>query len=152
MRFIGIDPGKKGGIAWTDSSGNCGVVPIEHHTEREIYQELCAIENGSPAVVLLEKVQSTPNDGHVGAFRFGYNAGMLHAMVIASGYRLQFRTPQQWQRGFGLLKRKGETITQKKNRHKAKAQELYPGLRVTHAVADALLISTFCRQNADDLF
>ena len=47
---------------------------------------------------------------------------------------------------------KGETPAQKKNRHKALAEELFPEVkRVTHANADALLIAEYGRRiNATD--
>jgi hypothetical protein len=48
----------------------------------------------------------------------------------------------------GLIQ-SGRTIGQnddKKQRNKAKAEELFPGQRITHATADALLIAEYCRR------
>lgn len=36
----------------------------------------------------------------------------------------------------------------KKNRHKAKAQQLFPAWHITHATADALLIAEYARRKA----
>jgi hypothetical protein len=41
---------------------------------------------------------------------------------------------------------KDETSTEKKNRHKAAAVRLFPGVKVTHKVADAILIAEFARR------
>ncbi len=57
--------------------------------------------------------------------------------------------PRTWQSAFGLVAKRGERLTQtvKKNRHKDKAIKLWPGFpgRITHAVADAMLIAEFAR-------
>jgi len=54
--------------------------------------------------------------------------------------------PRTWQAEFGLLRRPGESITAKKNRHKAVAQKLYPSLKIIHATADALLLAEWLRR------
>jgi hypothetical protein len=66
--------------------------------------------------------------------------------LIASGVPFEAVTPGKWQKEFGLLAKKGETKTAKKNRHKARAQELFPDLKITHATADALLIAEYGRR------
>jgi len=39
-----------------------------------------------------------------------------------------------------------KTKTEKKNIDKAEAQRRYPKIKMTHAIADALLIATYCRE------
>jgi hypothetical protein len=46
----------------------------------------------------------------------------------------------------GLTPIKGETRTAKKNRHKDLAQRLFPKVKVTHAIADALLLAEWLRR------
>lgn len=54
--------------------------------------------------------------------------------------------PGVWQKPFRLPTQKKAGNTAKKNTHKARAQELFPGLKITHAVADALLIAEYGRR------
>ena len=86
------------------------------------------------------------------AFKFGRSVGVLHMAAIAAGLRVEFVTPQKWQRALGLIvsgRGLGQDDTSKKNRNKARAQELFPALRVTHALADALLIAEFGRRHTE---
>ena len=41
-------------------------------------------------------------------------------------------------------------MTEKKNRHKDKAALYFPEIAITHAIADALLISEYCRRTWRD--
>lgn len=68
---------------------------------------------------------------------------------LAAGLRVEYVSPQKWQRALGLLSKGrglGQGDTAKKNRNKAKAQELFPGVKVTHAIADALLLAEYGRR------
>jgi hypothetical protein len=49
-------------------------------------------------------------------------------------------SPQKWQKAMGCMT-KGD-----KNVSKAKAQQLFPQLKITHAIADALLIAEYARR------
>ena len=87
-----------------------------------------------------------PKQGVASTFKFGRSYGNLEAFLIAAEIPFERVVPSVWQREFGLISKKGETKTAKKNRHKAKAQELFPSVKVTHAVADALLIAEWHRR------
>jgi len=98
-------------------------------------------------LLFLCPVHAMPKQGVSSTFKFGQNFGTLLGILAALGIPHERITPGKWQKEFGLIRRdKNETITEKKNRHKARAQELFPAVRVTHAVADALLIAEFCRR------
>ena len=75
---------------------------------------------------------------------YGFLRGCLHGAQIP----FEAVSPGVWQREFGLVfpKKLGLSPTEKKNRHKARAQELFPGVKVIHATADALLIATYGRR------
>ena len=51
---------------------------------------------------------------------------------------------------FGLKKKPSETKKQKGNRCKARAQELFRLIKITHAIADALLIAEYGRRTWKD--
>ena len=145
MLFIGIDPGKSGGIAYIHATGGSGAEKMPA-TERDTWATLVGNDNNTFA--LIEKVGPMPKQGVTSMFSFGRNYGMLRAFLIAAGIPFETVSPQKWQREFGLIvpKSKGLTDTQKKNLHKAKAQELFPHLKITHAIADALLIAKYAQR------
>ena len=139
---IGIDPGIHGGIAFLGKG--CGEAHKMPATERDIWNLLC-IKAGR-ARAYIEKVNAQPENAVRAAFKFGVGYGGLRMALIAAAIPFEEVTPQKWQKEFGLLRKKGETLMAKKNRHKAKAQELWPALKITHAVADALLIAEYGRR------
>lgn len=90
----------------------------------------------------LEKVGVMPRDGKVGAFTFGRVAGLLEAGAYAGagGAEVVLVPPQIWQSKMECLSGGNKNVT--KNR----AQQLFPGVHITHATADALLIAEFGRR------
>ena len=136
--IIGIDPGKSGGIAiWQFGKISAQKSPA---TEKDLWDLL---RPHSGATTFIEKVSAGPKMGSAAAFKFGRGCGLLHMALIASGMRIEYVTPAKWQKEFGLIVKGrglGQGDTAKKNRNKAKAQELFPQFQITHSIADALLI------------
>lgn len=102
-------------------------------------------------------------------FKFGQSYGTLRMAAIGNGVDLSEVTPQAWQKALSIPPRRrhtgtaphvvtkgknrgktiqkkvgGESDTEFKNRLKARAQELFPGVKVTLATADALLLAEYC--------
>lgn len=73
---------------------------------------------------------------------------LLMALTVLDKIRYEEIAPGRWQREFRLVfpKTMNLTPTQKKNKHKARAQELFPGLKITHSISDALLLAEYCRR------
>lgn len=137
--YIGIDPGKSGGIAF---------IPTEHgdpwtekmpDTERDLWDLFDGMEEQRP-FAMIEFVRSTPQMGVVSAFTFGWGYGSLRMCLLARAISSEDVVPGKWQKAMGCLT-KGD-----KNVSKRKAQQLFPGLKITHANADALLIAEYCRR------
>lgn len=150
---MGIDPGLSGGIVVLDDIEiyECTKMPL---TERDIWEIFEQIRDESIYVfAYIERVHSMPKQGVTSTFTFGQNYGMLRGFLIAAGISFEEVTPQKWQRYWGLpaLKACGDSITKKKNVHKAKAQQLFPAVKVTHAVTDALLIAERGRRIKSEL-
>lgn len=148
MIFIGIDPGASGGLAWLDDDAEFGKASFAKMTEREIsllVKDLTYLSEQTPCAVI-ELVHSSPQMGVKSAFTFGRSYGFLRGVLAANHISYVEVRPQAWQKAMGCLT-KGD-----KNVSKAKAQQLYPGERITHAVADALLLATYCRRHHKDLF
>lgn len=149
MRIIGIDPGKSGGIAVLDvlKDGFQIATPMANSmpdTERDCYDLLKqrVDEHCERSIVaVIEKVHAMPKQGVTSMFTFGQNYGFLRGCVIALKIPLVTVTPAAWQKALGL-NGKFASPKDRKNAHKARAQELFPSVgRITHATADALLIA-----------
>lgn len=97
----------------------------------------------------LEKVGGYTGSGQPGSamFKFGCNYGLIRMALTAAGIPFEEVVPRTWQKALGIPPRKKtETKTQWKNRLKQKAQQLFPGAKVTLATADALLIAEHCQR------
>jgi crossover junction endodeoxyribonuclease RuvC len=144
MRYIGIDPGKSGTIAWIDADGACSFTKkLGDLTERDIRNALTEITN---ACAVLEKVSSSPQMGVVSAFTFGKGYGTLLGILAGANIPYVEVSPQKWQAALGC-RTKGD-----KNVSKRKAEQLFPATKITHANADALLLAKYCQQNHSSLF
>jgi len=148
MIYIGIDVGKSGGIAMIVGD-SVGAVKMPD-TERDIYEKILdatLYKDYKSIFCYIEKVHSMPKQGVKSVWTFAENYGNLRMALIAAKIPFEAITPQTWQKGLGIVKRgKEEGKTKFKNRLKAKAQELFPELKITLATADALLIAEYCRR------
>ena len=143
QRHIGIDPGVSGGIAWIDADGpHAEKMPA---TIGDLWQLIAGLE-ASECYCVIEKVHTSPQMGVKSAGTFMQGKGQLLMALCAGGIPNEQVSPHKWQRTMGLLSGKGKNKTDHKNKLKAKAQELFPALKITHATADALLLAEYCRR------
>ena len=147
--FIGIDPGKSGGIAWiTDAAVPVIQAIAMPATERDISDALLRISDN--AIAVIEDVHSFPGQGVKSMFTFGRGYGLLRGILTA--HRIQFSEvrPRDWQKAVGITPRyKDETKPQFKMRLKQRAQQLCPSVDVTLSTADALLIARYAQMMAN---
>lgn len=142
-RIIGIDPGLSGGLVLlANDDPGCTATKMPA-TLRDLRDWLVGC---GEATVYLEDARPNPKNGSIAVGKMMRNVGQCEATVVGCGLRLERVAATVWQLPFGLRRKPGETDTQKKNRHKAKAQELFPAIEVTHAIADALLIAEYGRR------
>lgn len=151
--YIGIDPGKSGGMAWLREDNL--TVPISVKTDGTTEKDLEMFLNKladeqtrkyAGIFAVIEKVSSSPQMGVTSAFTFGRNFGFWLGLLTATPIPYVMVSPQKWQKAMGCLT-KGD-----KNVSKAAAQRLYPNEKITHATADALLLATYCRRFHNELF
>ena len=137
---IGIDPGQSGGIAIIYEDGSI-VAEKMPETERDIWEFFYELKR-TPAHIraALEKVHAMPKQGVSSTFTFGKGYGALRMALIAAGIPFVDVTPQKWQ-GDLSCKTGGD-----KNVTKAKAQQMFPTIKFTHATADAALIAEWMRR------
>jgi crossover junction endodeoxyribonuclease RuvC len=136
--FIGIDPGQAGGIAFVTADGKAWFHKMPE-TDSDVLDILDSA-NEYEKRALLEKVHAMPKQGVTSSFTFGVGYGALGMALLASRIPFERVTPQAWQKAMGCL------TGGDKNVSKRKAQELFPTLKITHAVADALLIAEYARR------
>lgn len=144
MIFIGIDPGASGGIAGLNYDGHVVEALKMPQTERDIYDYVGSFTggNGESCKALIEKVHAMPKQGVSSTFKFGVGYGGLRMALVGHGIPFEDATPQKWQAFMGCLTRGDKNVS------KAKAQMLWPRLKVTHAIADALLIAEYLRRTS----
>jgi crossover junction endodeoxyribonuclease RuvC len=138
--YLGIDPGKSGAIAairFTESGpATCRL----SETPADVCQFILDVSTIDQCFAIVEKVGASPQMGVVSAFTFGKSFGWLQGVLDAYKIPYEFATPQKWQKAMGCLT-KGD-----KNVSKAAAQRLWPNAKITHAIADAMLLAEFCRR------
>lgn len=140
--LVGIDPGKAGGFAIQhgDASPELVRMPATERDTLEVLAEVKGATEWTP-FAFVERLHCNGRNGSKSNWVLSASYHGLRMALLALEIPFEEFTPQAWQKPYGLLRKtKTETDTQKKNRHKARAQELFPGLKITHATADALLI------------
>lgn len=140
VRILGIDPGQSGGLAVISNDGSTSPTVVKMPpTERDVYDALWELTAGSPKIrkAYIERVHAMPRQGVVstGTLMMGY--GGLRMALIALEIPFETVAPGVWQRAMGCLSKGNKNVT------KARAQELYPGLKITHYISDALLIAGY---------
>lgn len=141
--FIGCDPGISGGIAIVGD----GMQPFAWsmpETERDLWDLVSALKTWEdrPSVAAVEVVHAMPKQGVSSCFTFGRGYGALRMAIIAAGIPLREVQPRAWQKALGCL------TGGDKNVSKRMAQQLFPSLKINHAIADALLIAEWLRRQA----
>jgi crossover junction endodeoxyribonuclease RuvC len=141
--YIGLDPGQNGSISFHPEIGRPWAIKMPE-TDKELMDTLCAYGDACldyESVAMLEQVHSMPGQGVSSSFKFGEGYGKLQMALCAAGIPYQRVTPQKWQKDLQCLT-KGD-----KNVSKRRAQELFPAIKVTHAIADGLLIGLYCKRH-----
>ena len=167
--IIAIDPGAGGGIAYCNSKGDTSTAKMPD-TLRDIWDMLSFLtaafagrsEIGS--VVYIEKVGTyMPGNSGPSAATFAMHVGALQMALIALKVRHLYIAPKAWMDAF-IGKQSYPSIpkempdkerkrilaarkTERKNKIKAKAQQLFPDQKVTLATADALGILWYAMES-----
>lgn len=138
--WLGCDPGASGGIGIISPSGPSAVKMPE--TEKDLFDLLSDLQFASEGRIfaVCESVHSMPGQGVSSSFKFGMGFGALRMALVASSISHEYVTPQKWQKTLGCL------TGGNKNVSKAACQRLFPAVKVTHAIADALLIAEYGRR------
>lgn len=158
MIYLGIDPGVNGGIAAIDKPLRAlsavdlnkmpqtdGDIDILISQQVESATVIACIETQVPRPTFIPSMGKSVILKST-CILYG-NYMLIRGILTAYSIPIIEVTPKEWQAEFKLYKKKGESNTHWKNRLKAKAQQLYPHLKITLATADALLIAEYCKRN-----
>jgi hypothetical protein len=138
--MIALDPGSKGGCVYPTSNG---VVALAPKTDGEWIVALKdAMNTPGGAVAYLEDVVMFANKRMPSSsgIKYGASWGFLKGAAMALGYRVVLVPPKKWQKALGLGSAVGMNKTVWKNKLKQRAEQLYPNVKVTLSISDALLI------------
>ena len=102
MIYIGVDPGKNGGIAIIDSDG---VIAFPFSEERLLI-ELDGIAQQYECICYLEHVHAMPKQGVSSTFNFGMNFGFIQGVLKAYSIPYELVTPQKWKKEFSCTSEK----------------------------------------------
>lgn len=149
MYHIGVDPGKRGGLALLDGYELVDVIPspiagkdldlsaIGDWITRRIKADSCD--------AWIEKVGAMPGQGVVSMFNFGFNTGAIHGILAALHIPRYIVTPQAW-KGYilaGTAKDKVAAIDYVRRLY-PEVNIILPGCRVPHSgMADAICIAIY---------
>lgn len=106
MYFVGIDPGRTGGIGCIGIDQSVRVWRMPPATDRGIPMEQVKDIFASlprPCTIALEWNTSRPEEVPDYAFRFGLQTGQLDGLLGGMGIRPSHLTPQAWKAKLGLV-------------------------------------------------
>ena len=142
--FIGIDPGKKGGIAYIDAKNNLSyAMPYSDNA----LIDLCGHVDSQSVMCCLEKVGAMPGQGVVSMFSFGQSVGYIKGVLESFSIPYQEITPQKWKREFGLSSDKAVSAEVCKRLFPDISLLATPRCKKPHdGMAEALLMAEYARR------
>lgn len=144
MIFIGIDPGKNGGIAFVYYN-KCLAYAFPYSAPA-LLGCLRDVNNTDKYIAYVELVHAMPGQGVTSMFNFGKNYGYILGVLEAYRVPIVHVTPQKWKKYMG--------VTADKNTSIDLCQRLFPDInlfatarsRKPHdGMAEALLIAEYGR-------
>ena len=147
--YIGIDPGKNGGVALLSNEQDyyralafrCPDADNMHRVLLEHIENFCI--DFDNIYVAIEKVWAFPSDARSSAFKFGFNSGMWMGIISAMQLPVIEIIPKEWMKFYDMPK------MDKKNRKKwlkDLSEKMYPNIKVTYNVSDAILIANYLKE------
>lgn len=154
MNYIGIDPGKSGGIAIIHSDGSVSVASFCIET----YRDLMAAMSVRPdkCIACVECVHAFSGQGVTSCFNFGMNFGWIQGMLYAFSVPVELVSPVRWKKHYGLIFGRGADKKEIKAASIRKAKELFPCVNLRRSerctkdddgMAEALLMAGWLRDN-----
>ena len=145
--LVGVDPGKRGGLALLSYCGAVVSTTPMPAVDADLFAWLQiarreARQAGHPCQAWVEQVHSSPQMGVVSAFSFGEQSGRVKMALRAASIPYNLVAPGTWQKALNCRTAGNKAIT------RTFAAQLFPKEKITHAIADALLIAEYGRRLA----
>ena len=137
--YIGIDPGKNGGIGAIYSNGDTYAVKCPE-TVQDMADELSGIIIVQKSTLAIEKVHAFPGQGVTSMFTFGKGYGQWLGIIATMGIPYIEVSPFKWQKYYGKLPK---VRKDRKALLKHYAQQRFPELKPTLVTTDAILIANW---------
>lgn len=149
MIYIGIDPGKNGGIAIMKTLVNkIERVGVKCYSDEDLLSTLKDVGTYIHKVCYLEHVHAMPKQGVSSTFNFGMNFGFIQGVLKAYDIPYELVTPQKWKKEF--------SCTSDKNTSIEVCKRLFPNVNLKatdrckkdhDGMAEALLIAEYGRRH-----
>ena len=139
--YIGIDPGKAGGICFLmDDDIKTFKCPATTH---DMAEELILAKDIRKCTAVVERVHSFPGQGVASTFNFGYNYGVWLGILSALHIPYQLCLTRKCMKFYGSMPKEKKD---RKNHLKQLAQQMYPDHKVTLYNADAILLANYLKK------
>ena len=140
--FIGIDPGKSGGIAVIED-GQARTVPYSDKELGRVMAWYCT----HGVICCLEKVGAMPGQGVTSMFNFGVSYGYIKGVLESYGIPYQEIPPQRWKKEFGLNSDKAASVDVCRKLFPEVNLLATPRCKKPHdGMAEALLMAEYARR------
>ena len=149
-KYIGIDPGKGGGIAVIAKDGiEVKKCPESIHDMSLMFALMVGTTPANRVLVMIEKVWARPHDGRSSIFTFAENFGRWEGIVASHEIIPHYVTPQVWMKALGCPPKLKKQV--RKNYLKQLSKDKYPKIakKLTLKTADAMLIADYAKNIFD---
>ena len=145
MVYIGIDVGKKGGVALIFEDG----VFVYPWDDERFIQTMDIVANmDTDCVACVEQVHAMPKQGVSSTFAFGKAAGFSECVLTANRIPFQLVPPKKWKKEYSLGNDKAQSI--------AVCKKLFPNVNLlptarctkdSDGMAEALLLALYAQRH-----
>lgn len=154
--IIGIDPGKNGGACLIHIYKEIETVNVFRcpGTPNEMVSELAS---NIPSKItkangfaFVEHVHAMPKQGVVSTFSFGQNLGQWEGALASQDINVEYVGPRKWMDLYNTPK--GLTRRDRKRYLRGEAELIFPNIKMTFNISDAMLIANYGKQVIADRF
>ena len=148
--FIGVDPGKNGGAAVINEitdhepviTFRCPKTPKD--MALSLMSTIPVDVSFDDIIILIEHVHAMPNNGVVSMFSFGQNLGHWEGIFGAFELDVKYVGPRTWMEHYDC--KPGMDKKDRKRYLRGLAEELFPNIKMTFNISDALLIANYNKE------
>ena len=146
--YIGLDAGMNGGMAFIHVTEE-GEQVKAFRCPRDIEGMVNIVEyeadgyDREDIYCIAEWVWAFPTDARSSAFKFGFNYGCWIGIINSLRIDYEEITPKQWMGYFNLPSKMVKK--ERKRWLRVYAERLFPSVKMTFNISDALLIAYYCK-------